>query len=126
MTNFKYRISADKVIKIYEALSDEETVGADGGEFCRTSAAVVQRWLADAAAAAPFDDMLCYAAACMANYRRVLKSSVTASDLKAGDISIIDCSQKAVAYAKALYDDALSDVEFLLKPKRFAFVSVKG
>lgn len=122
----KYRISADRVMGIYKSLTGEEKIGSDGGEFCRTAVNVMQRWLKDSAEAAPYDDLLCYAAACMAYYRYVLKSSVTASDLKAGDISIIDCSEKAVSYAKALYDDAIADVEFLLKPKRFAFISVKG
>lgn len=122
----KYDISTDKVVAMYETLAGKNFNLSEGQLFCATACGVISGWIDTSKVDPACADQICYAAACMANYRRVLKASEAASDLKAGDISVKDCSEKSIAVAKKLYDDAVEAISFMLKPKRFAFLSVKG
>ena len=72
------------------------------------------------------DDEICYAAATMANYRRLLNVSTDSADFKAGDITVSSNAEKSVKFAEKLYHDALEAIGDCLKQRRFAFTSVKG
>jgi hypothetical protein len=111
---------------MYKGLVDKIDNLSEARLFCHTAAEIIARRIVPEKYNMRYNDQLCFAAAAMANYRKALKSAADASDLKAGDITVKDCSNTAVMYSKELYENAISDIDFMLKPKRFAFVSTKG
>ena len=121
----EYKISIDKVVDIYNTLNSNKN-SADGRVFCRTSARVIGSWIDKSKVSEDNSFEVCYAAATMAYYRKALKDNAVAVDLKAGDISVTDNSEKTVEYAKKLYEDALQAISHLLKSRRFAFVVTEG
>ena len=119
------KLSLDKVVDIYSSLLDGQT-SAEDRVFCKTAAGLLERWIDPKKVTGDVSYEVCYAAATMANYRRVLNESTSLADFKAGDITVNDRSEKAVENAHKLYEDAMVAIGHLLKPKTFAFVGVKG
>lgn len=120
-----YSISVDKVINIYTTLCSRSGM-EDRMMFCTTSAGVLESWLDKQKVTEDRDYDICYAAATMANYRRVLKDCSETVDFRAGDISVTNNSSKSVEFAEKLYNDAINAIGDCLKNRRFAFMSVKG
>ena len=119
------KISLDKVVDIYSSLRGGE-ISSEDRVFCKTAAGLIERWLDPKKSIADFQYEVCYAAATMANYRRALNENTSLADFKAGDITVNDKSEKAIENAHKLYEDAMASIGHLLKPKTFAFVSVRG
>lgn len=93
--------------------------------FCRSSVNVLQSLLDRRKELFESNQSICYAAACMANYRYVLKKMTEeTADVRAGDVTVNAHSEKAVGYAEKLMNDALSSIGHLLKSKRFVFKTV--
>lgn len=116
-----YRVSIDKTVDMFLTLSGEK--GKEYGRvFCRTAAETVSGFLNSREELAAHDSEICYAAACIAFYRYTLKISTESGTLKAGDITVTDCSEKTTASAEKMMREALRAIEPLCKPKRFAFV----
>lgn len=120
-----FKISINKVVDIYTSLCADEN-SDDGRVFCRTSASLLERWIDPVRLKGDCEYDICYAAAAMANYRRVLKQNTEVSDFKAGDITVNDASSAAVENAKRLYEDAMESIGMFLRSRSFAFVNVKG
>ncbi len=119
------RISIDKVVDIYSSLLEGE-ISSDGRVFCKTAVSLLGKWLNPIKVTADDEYDICYAAATMANYRRVLNQGTFLADFKAGDITVNDNSDTAVQNAYKLYKDAMESIGGLLKSRSFAFVNVKG
>ena len=120
----EYKISIDRVVDAFLTLADNGAID-QSRVFCRTAADSVDSWLDKTKDLAVADGPLCYAAAAVAFYRYTLKNSGAAQSVKAGDITIKDQSEKTVAYAEGLMREALTAVEHLFKPKRFAFMKTE-
>ncbi len=120
----EYQVSIDRVVDAFLSLAGKETAD-ESRVFCRTAAHTVDSWIDRSKDLWRSDGALCYAAATIAFYRYTLKNSGSAQSVKAGDITINDKSEKTVAYAKGLMQDALSAVEHLFKSKRFAFIKTE-
>lgn len=119
-----YRISLDGVITEFSVLSDVSDASVSA-TFCRSSVNVLQSLLDKRRELAENDRSICYAAACMANYRYTLKKmSAENSDVRAGDVTVYNRSEKTVEYAERLMTDAMKSIGHLLKSKRFVFKSV--
>ncbi len=119
-----YEISIDKVIDMFKEIAGEESV-IEGKIFCRTAVDLVGTWLKESDELERMGNQICYATACIANYRYTLKNSTNTVDIDAGDITVRDCSESSVKFAEQLMNDAISAIESVLKPKRFAFVSTE-
>ena len=120
----EYCVDIDRVVEEFLTLAGQEAIES-GVLFCRTAAQTVDTWLDKRNDICSSLGPICYAAATMAFYRYTLKSSGSVQSVKAGDITVTDHSEKTVAYAKGLMQDALKAVEHLLKPKRFAFMKTE-
>ena len=119
-----YKISIDTVVDMFLSLAGDGSLH-DGRVFCRTAADTVESWLDQKKELTSHDREICYAAAGIAFYRYTLKTSCGADTVKAGDITVTDGSEKTVAYAKTLMQDAINAVTPLLKPRRFAFMGTE-
>ena len=120
----EYQVSIDRVVDVFLSLAGKQAA-EESRVFCRTAAGTVDSWVDKSKDLCESDNQLCYAAATVAFYRYTLKNSGTAQSVKAGDITVTDQSEKTVAYAKGLMQDALKAVENLFKPKRFAFMKTE-
>jgi hypothetical protein len=118
------KISIDRVVDAFLTLAGQEALSS-GRILCSTAAETLGSWLDRSKQIGECEASLNYAAACMAYYRYVLKSTDDTRSIKAGDITVNDDSDKMVSFAKNLMDDALHSVEHLFKPKRFAFVKTE-
>ena len=116
-----YKISIDRVVDIFSSLAGSDAL-TDGRVFCRSASAALSEWLDGSKSLADNDYQICYAAACIANYRYTLNRNADAFDIKAGDITVNDCSQRTAEYASRLMSNALEAISHLLRPKRFAFI----
>ncbi len=120
----EYKISIDRVVDCFLELAGTEAL-SDGRIFCRTAVETVEARLDSSKDFTSAESSVAYAAATLAFYRYTLKNADPESSIKAGDISVTDVSEKAVANAKALMDEAFCAISGLLKPKSFAFVKTE-
>ncbi len=120
----EYKVSIDRVVDGFLTLA-EDAKPDDGRIFCKVAADTVTSWVDPKKEPNKHDSELCYAASAMAFYRYILKSSGHADTFKAGDITVTDGSEKTVAYAKQLMNDALMRIEPYLKSRRFAFIGTE-
>ena len=116
-----YKISIDTVVDIFTSVAgDNET--ANGRVFCRSAIGMLEEMLDNKKNLSGNSYQICYAAACVAYYRYILHKNTGALDIKAGDITVNDCSDNVSEHAKNLMSDALNSISHLMKPKRFAFI----
>lgn len=120
----EYKININRVVDVFLSLSDDVELG-DGRVFCLSATDTVQSWLDLNKEPQKHDYEICYAAGTIAFYRYILKLSGNADTFKAGDITVTDCSEKTVDYAKQLMSDALLSIEPYLKSRRFAFIGTE-
>ena len=118
-----YKISIDRVVDMFLSLAGSDSTD-DSYIFCHTAAQSLQSRLNPKADLFSRDFDICYAAACTAYYRFILKSKGDCMNAKLGDITINDTSENTVKFAARLYDEANNAISDLLRPKRFAFKGV--
>lgn len=116
-----YQICIDEVVTIFSSIAGDSQK-ANGRIFCRSAIDAVGEMLDEKKDLNGNSYQICYAAACLAFYRFVLHRNTEAIDIKAGDITVNDCSDNVSLHAEKMLKDALSAISHLLKPKRFAFI----
>ncbi len=96
--------------------------------LCRAAAAALTRRLAPQVDLAAEQDTLCHAAGAAAYYRYVMRTALEegAATFAAGDVKVTDHTDRRIAAARALLEEAMRSVAHLLCEDDFAFLEVKG